>query len=283
MNTVLYFEIKRKGRQMVKYIAFPAGFSILLFGLCWIVDTIFPDFNRIYMKWPDIVKDFLCLKPWSGDLWLNVWQLFALIYPFYLLSVMMTELSEALIEEERLETVVYLYNAGVDKKTIFLTKLAVWLGEALACCISLLLLNEAFALLLRQGQGAREVLSYYGILFLTCMLYLSIALFLGACKAKKGVAADTMLAVLILPWLLSRVPAFLRFLSELLVLTGREGAIVEQLENIGERTEVLTILSPLTWSWPALTIQKSYIVCGIILFVVMLGTAFSIYTHKKMA
>lgn len=282
MSTVLYFEIKRKGKQMLKYIAVPAVLSLLLFGICMAVDALFPDFNKTCMKWPDMVKDFLCLKPWSGDLWLNIWQLFALIYPFYLIFVMMLELSEALSEEERLETVVYLHNAGVDRKTIFVTKLLVWAGEALACCLSLLLLNVVFAILLYQRQGVRNVFVYYAILFLVCLLYLSIALFVAACKAKKGIAADTVMAILILPWLISRVPAFLCFFSELLVLTGREGAIVEQIGFMGERTEILTILSPLTWSWPAMTTQGSFIVCGIILFLVMLGTAFSIYTHKKM-
>lgn len=281
MNTVLYFEIRRKRKKMLEYIILPAVLSFLLFGVCMAVDALFPAFNRTYMKWPDLVKDFLCLKPWSGHLWLNVWQFFALLYPFYLIYVMMTEMAEALSEEERLETVVYLHNAGVDRKTIFVSKLIVWAGEVFACCGSLLLLHMVLAALLRLQQGVRNVLAYYGILFLVCMLYLSIALFAAACKAEKGVAADTVMAVIILPWLVSRVPALMRFLSELLVLTGREGAIIDQMGDLGKRLEVFTILSPLTWSWPALTIQRSYVVCGIILFATLSGTAYSIYTHKK--
>lgn len=282
MNTVLYFEIRRKRKKMLGYIILPALLSFVLFGVCMAVDALFPAFNRTYMKWPDIVKDFLCLKPWSGHLWLNVWQLFALLYPFYLIYVIMTEMAVALSEEERLETVVYLHNAGVDRKTIFVSKLLVWTGETFACCGSLLLLHMVLAALLRQQQGVRNVLSYYFILFLVCMLYLAIALFVAACKAEKGVAVDMGMAVLILPWLISRIPAFLRFLSELLVLTGREGAIIDQMSGLGERLEVFTILSPLTWSWPALIIQRSYVICGIIVFAVLAGTAFSIYTHKKM-
>lgn len=282
MNTVLYFEIRRKRKKMLGYIIPPALLSFVLFGVCMAVDALFPAFNRTNMKWPDLVKDFLCLKPWSGHLWLNVWQLFALLYPFYLIYVIMTEMAVALSEEERLETVVYLHNAGVDRKTIFVSKFLVWTGETFACCGSLLLLHVVLAALLRQQQGVRNVLSYYFILFLVCMLYLAIALFVAACKAEKGVAADMGMAVLILPWLISRIPAFLRFLSELLVLAGREGAIIDQMRGLGERLEVFTILSPLTWSWPALTIQRSYVICGIIVFAVLTGTAFSIYTHKKM-
>lgn len=282
MNTVLYFEFQRKRKNMLRYIIVPALLSFVLFGVCMIVDALFPNFNKTYIKWPDIVKNFFCLKPWSGDLWLNVWQFFVLLYPFYLIYVMMTEMARALSEEERLETVVYLHNAGVDRKTIFVSKFLVWGGETLACCISLLLLHVIFAALLRQQQGMKNALLYYIVLFLICMLYLSIAMFVAACKAEKGVAADTVMMLLILPWLISRVPAFLRFLAELLVLTGREGAIVGQMGDIGERIEVFTILSPLTWSWPALTVQRSYVVCAIVLFIVLSATAFSIYTHKKM-
>ena len=115
MNTVLYFELRRKRRNLFKYAVVPAVVSLVLFVVCMATDAFFPFINRTYMKWPDMVKDLLSLKPWSGDLWLNVWQLFALCYPFYLIYMMMTETAEALSEEVRLETVVYLHNSGVDR------------------------------------------------------------------------------------------------------------------------------------------------------------------------
>lgn len=281
MRTVLYFEFKRKRNKLLKYIILPAVISLLLFAVCMVIDTIFPVFNRNYMRWPDLVKDFICLKPWSGDLWLNVWQLFALVYPFYLVYIMMVETAEAVSEEERLETVVYLHNAGIERKTIFAGKLLIWTAETAACCVSLLLLNVGFAALLRQTQGMRNAIAYYVVLFLVCMLYLSVSLFVAACKAKRETVADVLTLILILPWLVSRIPALFRFFASLLVLTGREGVIVERLGSIGQKCEVLTVVSPLTWSWPALEIQENYVICGIILFVVMLVAAFSIYTHKR--
>lgn len=281
MRTVLYFEFRRKRKQMLKYIVLPLVISLLLFAVCMVIDTVFPAFNRNYMKWPDLVKDFICLKPWSGDLWLNVWQLFALVYPFYLIYVMMSETAEAITEEERLETVVYLHNAGIDRKTIFVGKLLIWTGEIIACCVSLLLLNVVCAALLGQTQGMKNALAYYASLFLVSMFYQSIALFVAACRGKKNSASDVLTPILILPWLISRIPALFRFFAALLMLTGREGVIVERIETIGHRSEVLTIVSPLTWSWPALKIQESYVVCGIVLFVVLLIAALSIYTHKR--
>lgn len=282
MNTVLYFELRRKRRNLLKYVVVPAVVSVVLFMICMAVDALLPYFNRTYMKWPDMVKDLFSLKPWSGDLWLNVWQLFAFVYPFYLIYVMMTEMAEALSEEERLETVVYLHNAGVDRKTVFWSKMLVWTGETFVCCGSLLLLDVVFAVVLRQQQGMRNAFYYYVILFFVCILYLSIALFMAACRAERGVTAEQVMAVLVLPWLVSRIPAFMRFISELLVMTGREGRLSEQLGDMGQRLEAASILSPLTWSYPAITVERSYTVSGIIVFVVLTGTAFSIYMHKRM-
>jgi hypothetical protein len=282
MNTVLYFELRRKRRNLLKYAVVPAVVSLMLFVVCMATDAFFPFINRTYMKWPDMVKDLLSLKPWSGDLWLNVWQLFALCYPFYLIYMMMTETAEALSEEDRLETVVYLHNAGVDRKTMFGAKLLVWAGEVFACCGSLLVLHVAFAAILRQQQGMKNAFYYYTILFLVCMLYLSIVLFMAVCRAERGVTADQVTTVLILPWLVSRIPALMRFISELLVLTGREGKLSGQLGDMGQRLEAMTVLSPLTWSWPAVSIERSYVVSGIVVFAILTGTAFSIYTHRRM-
>lgn len=283
MSIVLYFEIRRKRKIMLRHVIFPAVFSLALFLVCMVVDALFPDFNQTYMKWPDLLKDFLCLKPWSARLWMNVWQFFALGYPFYLICVMTTEIAAALSEEERLETLVYLHNAGVSRKMVFVSKWLVWAGETLACCGSLLLLQAALAAVLRQQQAVKNVLGYYAILFFVCLLYLSIGLFAAASRAEKGVAADTVMVIVGVPLLVSRIPALLRFLSALLVSAGREGAVIGQLKEIGEKTEVLTILSPLTWSWPALSVQRSYVVCGVILCIVLWGTAFSLYSYKKPA
>lgn len=282
MNTVLYFELRRKRRNLLKYAVLPAAVSLVLFVICMAVDAFFPYFNRTYMKWPDMVKDLFSLKPWSGDLWLNIWQLFALVYPIYLVYVMMTEMAEALSEEERLETVVYLHNAGVDRKTVFWSKMLVWTGETFVCCGTLLALHIVFAAALRQPQGMKNAFYYFAILFFICLLYLSIALFMASCRAKQGVTAEQVMAVLILPWLVSRIPAFMCFISELLVLTGREGSLSEQLGDMGQRLEAASILSPLTWSYPAISIERSYFISGIIVSVVLTGTAFSIYMHKRM-
>lgn len=41
MSTVFYFEIRRKGKQMLKYIVFPAVLSLILFAVCIVVEAFF--------------------------------------------------------------------------------------------------------------------------------------------------------------------------------------------------------------------------------------------------
>lgn len=281
MNIVVYFEITRKKKTMLKYIVRPVLFSVILFAVCMAVDGIFPDFNNNYMKWPELLKDLLCLRSWTSHLWLNVWQFFMLVYPFYLIYNIMKEIAQAISEEERLETIVYLHNAGVSRGTLFAAKWLVWIGETAFCCFSLAVVNVIMAVVLRYTQGIWNALKYYGILFFVCMLYLSIALFVAACKGKKDVSGDTIAAILIIPLLVSRIPAFLRFFAALLELTGREGTIADKMSQLGTQTEILTTVSPLTWCWPGIQTTAVHIIFGVVVFIVMLTAGFSIYTHRR--
>ncbi len=281
MNIVVYFEITRKKKTMLKYIVRPVLFSVILFAVCMAVDGIFPDFNNNYMKWPELLKDLLCLRSWTSHLWLNVWQFFMLVYPFYLIYNIMKEIAQAISEEERLETIVYLHNAGVSRGTLFAAKWLVWIGETAFCCFSLAVVNVIMAVVLRYTQGIWNALKYYGILFFDCMLYLSIALFVAACKGKKDVSGDTIAAILIIPLLVSRIPAFLRFFAALLELTGREGTIADKMSQLGTQTEILTTVSPLTWCWPGIQTTAVHIIFGVVVFIVMLTAGFSIYTHRR--
>lgn len=281
MNTVVYFEVTRKKKKMLKYIVWPVVVHLILFVVCIVVDRLFPDFNTNYMKWPDMLKDMICLRSWTSHLWINIWQFLMLAYSFYLIYNIMKEQVQAITEEERLETVVYLHNAGVSRKTLFVAKWVTWIGEMALCCLSLALVNIIFAALLRYTQGIWNAMKYYGLLFFLCMLYLSIALFMAACKGKRDVSDDTIASILIIPLLISRLPALLRFFAALLELTGRKGAIVDKISWLGKKTEILTVISPLTWCWPGIQITTVHVIFGVVVFFVMLMAGFSIYIHRR--
>lgn len=281
MKTVLYFEWTRKRQKMLRRILGTLGVVMVLFILCILMDVLVPEFNKNYMKWPDMLKDLLCLKSWTSHLWFNVWQLFALGYPFYLIYGGMMEIAASVTDEERLETVVYLNNAGISRRTLFLGKGLMWVLEVLICCGSLLLINVMTALILGSSQMALNMLQYYALLFLICLIYLTIALFMSACKRVTRVSGDTVLAVLVLPCVVSRVPALLSFFASLLQVTGREGVMADTVAEIGKRIEMLTIVCPLTWCWPAFQGTILHIIFGLVVLVVMFTAGISIYTHKQ--
>lgn len=281
MRTVLYFEWTRKKKSLLKQVIWPIGVVLVLFVICTIADVVFPRFNAAYMKWPELLKDLFCLKSWTSHLWLNVWQFFALGYPFYLIYRIMDGLTKALAEEDRLETVVYLHNAGVTRRALFLGKGLVWGAEAFACCISLLVVTVLSALVLGASQTALHMLGHYVGLWLISLLYIAVALFMVAGKGAEGVFSERISAVLVLPWLVSALPALFRFFSSLLEMTGREGAPADVMAALGERMKMLTVLSPVTWCFPAFQLSAAYVVCGVVIFVVLFAAGLSIYTHKR--
>lgn len=280
MKTVLYFEWMRKRQKILKRIIAPLLIVVVLFVLCTLLDFIIPEFNKNYMKWPDMLKDFLCLKSWTSHMWFNVWQLFALTYPFYLIYSLMKELADSVSEEDRLETVVYLHNAGISRKMIFWGKSFVYLAQAFVCCVSLLIVNAVLALILGSLQMAFNMLLHYVFLYLVCLVYLAITLFIVSYKRAEGVSDDAVLTVLILPCLISRLPALLQFFFSLLELTGREGRSVDTVGGIAERIKMFTIVSPITWCWPAFEGTVFHFIFGAAVLIVMLTAGLSIYTHK---
>lgn len=281
MKTVFYFEWMRKQRNMLKRIAGPLVIMLILFVLCTLVDFLIPEFNKNYMKWSDIFKDFLCLKSWTSHMWLNVWQLFALIYSFYLIYGVMKEITVSVSEEDRLETIVYLHNAGISRSMVFWGKGLVWGIQAFVCCVSLLIVNVVLALILDSSQMAFHMLQHYTLLYLVCLIYLAIALFIVSYKTVEGVSDDTILAVLILPCLVSRLPALLHFFSALLELIGWEERIIDAVGRIADGIKLFTLVSPITWCWPAFEGTVLHVIFGVAVLLVMMVAGFSIYTHKR--
>ncbi|MDE6760085.1 MAG: hypothetical protein K2J90_05305 [Lachnospiraceae bacterium] len=281
MKTVLYFEWMRKRQSMLKRIAAPLVVVLVLFVLCTLVDALMPEFNKKCMKWPDMLRDFLCLKSWTRHLWFNVWQFFALSYPFYLICSVMKGVADSLAEEDLLETVVYLHNAGITRKTIFLGKSFVYGGQAFVCCASLLIVSVVFALILGSLQMALNMLLHYALLWLICLVYLAITLFMVSYRGVERISDDTVLAVLILPCLVSRLPALLQFFSDLLDLTGWEGGIADTIGRIANRIKLFTIVSPITWCWPDFEGTVLHFIFGAGVLLIMFTAGIFAYVHKN--
>lgn len=281
MTTIMRFEWIRKKKKLMSYWLAPLAVMLGAFLLSLLIERISPKFNATYMKWPDLLKDFLCLSGWSTYLWINIWRRLLLVYPFYLIITMMRETAASVTEEKRLETTVYLRNAGIPKLALPAAKLLFWGITSFIACALVTLAEILFAAALGYPQGIAEALVYGARLAGVLIVYLCAALFMAVCRT--GSCDDTIVGWILCPWLISRVPALLTLFSQLLVMTGREGeAIEQQLNLLGKKTAALEMLSPLTWALPAMRVRGTYVVFAVLIVMVMLPASFAIYKKKDL-
>lgn len=281
MKVVLFFEFTRKRDRMFRVILGSVIGMLCLFLLCTLIDLGLPEFNSTYMQLPNVIADLLYLKTWNPHLWFNVWQIASLGYSFYFIYVFMTGMGNALSEEERYETMVYLMNTGVTPSQMFVGKGIFWMGGAFVACMAMMMENLLFALLLHTTQGAMYVVSFYSLLFFAGVIYMAIVMFRVAERGKRGASLDFILLILIVPLICAWIPAFLRTFSVLSKSWDVQQKVVEGLMSWGNRLEVFTLFSPLKWCWPGSDVGAVYIVCGSLLILVLMAAAFSIYVQRK--
>lgn len=281
MKTVLYFDWTRNKRKYISNIVIPVVLLAVLFLVSAVVDYFVPAFNSRYMRWPDMVKNLLSLPAWNRSLYGNIWQIFSLGYPFFLIYKVMSGLAGAIIEEERLETVVYLKNLSIDRNVLMQAKGLVWLAQSFVICLVLTMENVLFFLMLRADQMTLTVLRYYTGLFLVSLIYMAVALFMASFSQRESTCEDKIFGVLVIPFLLARMYAIAGFMADVLVAAKREGKITDTINMIADKLKVMTVISPLTWCWQEIRINGLYILCGIVVTVVMTIAAYSIYTHEK--
>lgn len=281
MRTVIYFEILRHRKRILMYIFLPVMIWLLLFLVLVILDRKVPVINSQFMMWPDMLKSFLGMPSWNKELAVNVWHFAALFYPIFWCAAMMKEVSCSVVEEERLETVVYLHNAGVERRDIWIGKGLVWM---LVSGISLifLLLTQAPELWLAGAFRYFSVMAeYYGGLFLVSLFYLILGLFVSSYgKSEESCEGTTWMLVLI-PWLASRIPSVLRFISDLLVETGRQGQVQEVFLLWGNKIEPVSMICPLTWCWYSMEVTGVFMVAAIVIALMLGGAGVSIYQARR--
>jgi len=266
---------------MFWHILGPCLVYALLFLVCLLVDKFAPDFNNTYFRWPDMVKEFLGMGSWNRNLYINLWQLSVLCYPLYLVYVLMIEVSSSVIEEKRLETTVYLHNMGIGRRKIMVAKGLFWFGVAGVGLLVLLVENAVFALILQAEGWLINMSGYYGKLFFVSVILGGMGLFFASYHKKEADCEERILGFVLLSFFVSRLPAFLKLLSEILIATDRAGSLSDNLRILAERFRVLEILSPPTWCWFAAEIPGEYWICGAVVTVIMGVAAFSIYGHGK--
>lgn len=280
MKTILYFDTLRNRKALITTIAVSVTVLAIVFFVFTIVDKCLPEWNAAYMKWPDVIRDLIGLSNWNSHLAVNIWQILSLIYPFYLVYVLMSGLCSSVIQEERLETIVYLRNIDVTYTTFLIAKVIFWVAAAFLSTAGLFVVNSIFLILIGAARNITFVAGYYLELFVISIFYLSIALFLASYKQHENVCKDVVSMLLLLPLLISRVPAIFRLFSFVMKMTGREGKTADILQMLGERLHPVEMAAPVTWCWLSIDVTWIYAACAVLICLIMGTSAFLIYLKK---
>lgn len=280
MRTVLYIDYSRNKSRYLRGILSPIIFLAICFVVSIILELIFPKLNA-HLNFPDFIKDFFALHYWQSHIYSNLWNMFALVFPFIYFYELMAGLSKSVITEERMETVIYMHNLGVNRGTMLLTKFGIWSIYSLLNCVILFLENMLFFIIIKNYNMIKTAGIYSIRLFTIGIVYLSIALFLASFEGHENDSASTSIAVIIIPFLIARVHALIHLFADILFLSGRSYNGLDKISSVADSLTPLHLICPLFWSYPSQSIRLSYIICAFAITIVMFVTGYSIYTRDN--
>ena len=265
MKTVIYYDYIRNRKNLIQNILVWTILFLLLFVVSLVIEKVIPGFSREYLKWPDMAQNLLAVGNWNNHVYINLWQIITLVFPIYIVYVVMNGLCATVIQEDRLETMVYLQNMSVGRMQVLLAKLLFWVAYAFIMYVVLLLENVVFFLLLGSGYNLSILVNHYEILFVSTVIYLMIALFLASYEKHENRCADVSAWVLFLSLILSKVGAFVHFVVDLMIMKGQEGEIIGKVEAIAQKLDVLIAICPMSWCWAGVEVTSIYMIGGIVI------------------
>lgn len=281
MKTVMYYEYVRNRKNLLQNLLIWTVLFLLLFLISLIIEKVVPGFSRQYLKWPDMAQNLLAIGNWNNHVYINLWQIVSLVFPVCMVYVVMNGLACTVVQEDRLETMVFLQNMSVGRVQVLLSKLLFWMGYAFIIYISLLIENILFFLILGSKYNLLIVVKHYGMLFFVTAIYLMISLFLSSYGKHENNCADSITWMLFLSLILSKVGAFVHFVVDLMIMRGQEGDIVGKVDGVADKLDVLIVLCPVSWCWVGVDVTGVYIICGVIMAISLCLGAFWIYAGRR--
>lgn len=280
MNTVLYIDIARNKKKLIRLFVCVTASLLACFVLSLIIDMVVPSFNE-HFNFSKAVNSFLTYYTWHEHLYANVWSLLVFIYPFIHVYVLMEGFACSIVEEEEFETLAYMRNLGIGREVIFVTKLIIRAAFSFALCLAMFIENMIFFLLLNEKKMILAAGSFSIELFLVGLLYLGIAFFIASCSVRESSCSRVCFLVVLIQFIIVRLYAYIRLLADGLFAYGKTYNEIEWMYGISKKFETLKILCPIFMCYPG---QKTSVAACI--FTALVGIAFfvagySIYTRDK--
>ena len=279
MKTIIYIELMRNRKKWLHDIICITLIPAVIFVLSIIIDHLTPVVNTV-LNIPDAFRDFFALYAWQGQLYSNIFNIFAIIYPFIFTYTLMSSYYTSIIDEEQYETVIYMRNLGISRGDMQLAKLFVGLTKALSICIVILLENTIFFLILKNHTMLRISCIYCFELFAIGVIYMSIAMFISSYSINKDNCETISLAIILIPFIFARIHALLKLFTDLQVNSGKRVLKLDIILNAISKLKALQLLSPVIWCFPGQKTSGAYGICALVLIIILTITGYSIYTRN---
>ena len=280
MNTVIYIDVVRNKKKLINILIYTAAFLLACFVLSFIFDLVLPSVNN-HFDFPQAIEAFLLFYKWHEHLYSNIWNLFAFIFPFIFIYILMVEFSCCIVEEEEFETLPYMRSLGIGRETILVSKLIVRFVWLLVLCVALFLENLIFFLLLNEKQMILTAGAFSLKILIIGLFHFTIALFIASCSKREKTCAIACGIIVLAEFLIARLHSYIRLLADTLFVSGKKYNEIEWLYGISAKLEGLKILSPIKLCYPGQTVSMGVGICMVLMAVVFALAGYTIYNRDQ--
>lgn len=280
MNTVIYIDIARNKKRLLHILLYTVIFFFSAFIVSLLADTIVPSLNT-HFNFPNAICNYLLFYEWSKHLYVNIWYLTIFIFPMIIIFLLMEGFACSIVEEEEFETLPYMRNLGIERKTILISKLVLRLVWFLAICLLSFLENLIFFLLLNEKKMILISGVFFGKMFLSGLFCLSVAFFVAACSLREKSCSKTCLLILLIQFLLARIYSYVGLMADCLFASGKTYNELEWLYGLSGKLAFLRILSPVQWCYPGQQVPIAVVICAVVIAAVLCVGGYSIYNKDQ--
>ena len=234
------------------------------------------------MKWPQYIRNIIGMRSWHKTLWLDIWQIGCILFAFVINWLFMIELAESIINEKKLETDIFLFNAGVKKREILFGKFVFYFVAYTLEIVGQFILNVVYFMVAGASINLYMITNYHMVMLLTGFINLTFAV-LFAVLAKKSVltAKSYSNGYLFGLFVVARIPAIFSFIGSFMSEYDVKGAIIDKMDLCSRVFAGFGDICPIAWCHPYFKVSVVHIVYGLVLGLMVSTVSVLLYNSSK--
>lgn len=282
MKTVIYYEWVRKRKvSFIRYFA-SLGIVLMFFMATMLLDRFSPDFSYNYMKWPQYIRNIMGMRSWHKTLWLDIWQIGCILFAFVINWLFMIELAESIINEKKLETDIFLFNAGVKKREILFGKFVFYFVAYMLEIVGQFILNITYFMIAGTRINLYMITNYHMIMLLIGFINLTFAILFAVLAKKSFLTAKSYSnGYLFGLFVVARIPAIFSFIGSFMSEYDVKGAIIDKMDLCSRVFAGFGDICPIAWCQTYFKVSVVHIVYGLVLGLMVSTVSVLLYNSSK--